>query len=587
MPRSDLHSYPPEGKVFFDRELIKKLVTYLLPYKGYIFFSFIVLIVAKVIEAMIPIYMGQVAQDLLKDSQLFLSFTGSFVSLFCLLFLAYLLESLNVFLRGKVGQRATLKLREEVYRHTQQLPMQFFDKNSVGKLMTRTLHDVDQIHQMLAESFVPLVGNLFLFICIVLGIFYVNWAVGIAVIVILPVMGALINYFRKEQRRCYDQLRLIVSSMNGFIQENLMGIQIIKNFNLEKQERKVFEKMNQDHRDAYLNSISNFSFFISGIEFLQNLTLILAFIILAYWMGTHTGFQAGAFFTFSLYALMIFRPLVDLAERYNVLQAAMAGASRVFSLLEEPVEVSSGEQALQDILSIEFEDVWFSYDQEHPILKGLSFHLKKGESVALVGITGAGKTTIINLLLRLYHIQKGRILINGQEIGSYDLKSLRSCFSMVLQDPILFSGTIAENIAFFEPISRRAIEASAGYVNLQSFIKQLPLGIDHYLGERGLGLSVGEMQLVSLARAVAHQRSVLILDEATANIDTVTEGVIQEALIKILKEKTALVIAHRLSTIRHVNRILVLSEGKVVESGTHEELIQAKGLYEKLYFLQF
>ncbi len=587
MPKIDLQSYPSEGKIFFDWELINKLIAYLIPYKAYILFSFIVLMIAQVIEAIIPIYMGQLSQKLLEDSQLFFNLTDSFSFLFFLLVSSYALESLNIFLRGKVGQRATLKLRAEVYRHIQQLPMLFFDKNSVGKLMTRTLHDVDQIHQMFAESFVPLVGNLFLFICIFLGIFYVNWAVGIAVLMILPLMMALINYFRKEQRSCYDQLRLIISSMNGFVQENLMGIQIIKNFNLENQERKIFEKMNDDYRDVYLTSISNFSFFISGIEFLQNLTLITAFVILAYWMGSHTDFQAGAFFTFSLYALMIFRPLVDLAERYNTLQAAMAGASRIFSLLEEPIERASGHYSLEDIQTVEFEDVWFSYKKGQSILKGLSFSLRKGESIALVGITGVGKTTIISLLLRLYDIQQGKILINGKEIHSYSLSSLRSCFSMVLQDPILFSGTIAENISLFEPMSRKNIEAAAGYVNLQSFIKQLPLKIDHLLGERGLGLSAGEMQLVSLARAVAHQRSMLILDEATANIDTVTEGAIQEALVKILKDKTALVIAHRLSTIRHVNRILVLSDGKIVESGTHDELVRAKGLYEKLYFLQF
>lgn len=578
-----------EEKTLVDWELIKKLMAYLAPYKMYIFVSLIVLVATKAIEASIPILIGQLSQDLLNNVQPFSSYTDNFIVIIALLTVAYMLECLNVWLRGIVGQRATLGLRSSVYDHIQRLPVAFFDKNPVGKLMTRTLHDVDQIHQMLAESFVPLVGNLLLFIGIFAGIFYINWRVAVIVLFIFPFIFWLTNYFRVQQRRCYDQIRQIVAAMNAFVQENLMGILIIRNFNLENQEKKIFEKMNEEHRDAYLKSIQNFSFFIAGIDYFQNITLIFAFVILASYMAPQSGFQAGAFFTFSLYSLMIFRPLVDLAERYNTLQAAMAGASRIFSLLEVPVEKDTFDASLllTDIQTIEFKDVWFSYEENHPILTGLSFTLKKGESIAIVGVTGAGKTTIINLLLRFYEIPKGQIIINGEDIKRYTLESLRSCFSMVLQDPILFSGTIAQNISIFQQVSRKTIEAAVGYVNLSEFIKRLPNGIDHYLGERGLGLSAGEMQLVSLARAVTHNRSMFILDEATANIDTITEKAIQDALGKILKEKTALVIAHRLSTIRNVNRIIVIAEGKVIESGTHEELILRKGLYEKLYFLQF
>lgn len=572
-----------EEKVFVDWQLIKKLSPYISPYKIYIFASLFILVASKAIEAAVPVLIGRLSQDILDREMPLNSYTDKFIVILTLLVLAYLLECVNVWLRGSVGRRATVALRSSVYSHIQQLPISYFDKNPVGKLMTRTLHDVDQIHQMLAESFVPLVGNFLLFIGIFIGIFYVNWQVALILAIFFPFIFWLTNHFRIEQRRCYDKIRQIVSAMNAFVQENLMGILIIRNFSLEKQEKKIFEEMNEAQRDAYLKSIQNFSFFIAGIEFFQNMTLIAAFVILAGYMAPAAGFQAGAFFTFSLYSLMIFRPLIDLAERYNILQAAMAGASRIFSLLSVHTEKNSGTLHLSDIHTIEFKDVWFSYEKDHPVLKGISFAMKKGESIAIVGITGSGKTTVMNLLLRFYEAQKGEIFINGQNIKSYTLDSLRSCFSMVLQDPILFSGTIAENIAFFQPLGRKTIEAAAGYVNLSEFIKNL----DQPLGERGQGLSAGEMQLVSLARAAAFNRSMFILDEATANIDTITEKAIQDALGKILKERTALVIAHRLSTIRNVSRIIVIAEGKVLESGTHDELISKKGLYEKLYFLQF
>jgi len=574
---------------FFDRELLRRLFYYLKPFRWLILAALAILIMTKVIEALVPVLIGYLSQNILNGGQLTEAFFHTlFLDCFIIFFLllvAYILECFNVWIRSYVGQKATLALRCDIFSHVQALPIGFFDKNPIGRLMTRTIHDVDQIHQMFSESLVPLIGNMILFLCIFIGITYVNWKVAVAVLCIFPVVFWVTNRFRIHQRWCYEKIRSIISAMNGFVQEAFMGISIIRGFGLEKQERKIFEEMNEDHCDAYLESIHNFSFFMASIDFFQNLTLITAFVLLAFFIP----FQAGAFFTFSLYSLMIFRPLADLAERYNVLQAAMAGASRVFSILDQPAEAEQkkGKINLQTIDSVVFDDVWFAYEEDNYVLKGLSFTLKKGESLALVGITGAGKTTIISLLLRFYEVTKGQIRINDRDLRDYTLESLRLNFSIVLQDPVLFSGTIAENITLFQPVSRQRVRQAVDYVNLTPLIEHLPEGLDHQIGERGAGLSVGEMQLISLARAVAHGRSLVILDEATANIDTVTEKLIQDALRKILQNKMALVIAHRLSTIRDVARIVVISDGKVAESGTHGELVAAKGLYEKLYRLQF
>lgn len=584
--------YPREtlSSSLFDRQLFTRLLRYLTPYKLLIFLSLVILIFSKVIEASIPILIGYLSQEILNQqiaSELFYStLLKKSGWIFLLLLISYILECFNVWIRSYVGQGATFSLRKEIYAHIQQLPIKFFDQTPIGKLMTRTIHDLDQIHQMLSESFVPLIGSLFLFVCIFFGVAYINWKVAATILMLSPFVILFTNNFRVEQRRCYDELRSIVSALNSFVQENLMGISIIRTFGLEKQEKRIFEDLNEDHCTAYLKSIQNFSFFISGIDFFQNLTLILAFVVLASFSGGE--FQAGAFFAFSLYALMIFRPLSDLAERYNVIQAAMAGASRVFAVLDErPEPVSNAQLELSEIEDVVFEDVWFAYEKDNYVLKGFSLSLKRGESLALVGTTGSGKTTVINLLLRFYEFQKGSIRINGQDIRNYSLGSLRKGFSMVLQDPVLFSGSIKDNISLFQPIPEELVKRAVDYVNLRPLISKLPGGLGYQIGARGLVLSAGEMQLISLARAVTYNRCMIILDEATANIDTTTEKLIQDALSKILQEKTALVIAHRLSTIRDVTRIVVLSQGQVVETGTHEELIGQRGVYEKLYRLQF
>lgn len=592
------HDYPQE-KIYstaMDMDLIKRLWGYLRPYRPWVGFAIFLLIISKVIEAFVPIAIGHVTQKILINANAAASIKESLLStvvLICgiimgLMILSYALDGVNVYIKSRIGQRSLLKLRLEVYEHIQYLPLKYFDKHSVGQLMTRTIHDVDQVNQMLSESVVPLIGSLVLFIAIAIGIVVLDWRIAVAVAIFLPVLYLLTDRFRMHQRKCYERVRAIVSAMNTFVQEHLMGASTIRNFGLERRERDQFEKVNEDYSTAYLETVDNFGFFIASIDFLQSAFLITGFAILAFTMLPGEVFQAGTFFTLSLYALMFFRPLADLAERYNVLQSAMAASERIFHIMDQPGEPQNPDGIpLGEIESIEFKDVWFAYEKDHWILRGISFRIQKGESVALVGMTGEGKTTVVSLLLQFYKYQKGSILINGREVQEYSLPSLRRQFSLVLQDPVIFSGTVLENIGLFQDISRDKAQEVVNHLGMQELVERFPEGLEAHLAERGKTLSLGEMQLISLARAVAANRSVLILDEATANIDAPAEKIIQGALQKILTHKTAIVIAHRLSTIRDVDRVIVVHRGQIVEEGTHAQLLQLKGVYEKLYRLQF
>lgn len=560
-----------------DTQLLKKLWRYVAPYKGWIIFCVILLLVSKVIEASVPIAVGMMSQKIFENNHkdLFFYFELTAVILAAFLLLSYLLDVLNTYIRSWIGQKALYRLRTEVFSHIEHLPMQYHDGASVGKLMTRTIHDVDQINQMFSESLIPILGNILLFISMTLGIFILDWRLGLVLLALFPWIAWITNRFRVVQRQCYDLIRSIVSAMNAFVQEHLLGVFTIRSFGLLDQEKKQFEELNEDYCNGYMASIYNFAFFIAGIDFIQSFALISVFVIL---MQTTEHVQIGHFITFNLYTLMLFRPLADLAERYNALQSAMAASERVFTILHEPVEKQ--DKSTIDMLSvdsIEFKDVWFAYEQEDWILKGISFKIHKGSSLAVVGVTGSGKTTILNILLRFYPFQKGSVLINGKDIREYSLNRLRAFFGVVLQDPVVFSGDLRENISLYDAtLSDQKIQQAIDYLEIpKTFLVQ------------DKNLSAGETQLVSLARAIAHDRSVLILDEATANIDSDTEKVIQHAMHKIMRDKTTLVIAHRLSTIKNATHILVLRGGVAVEEGTHQQLLDANGVYAKLYKLQF
>lgn len=537
--------------------------------------AILLIVLARMIDAIVPLWMGILAQKILTAGGVDEAFIQQGFYLFFLLILGYLFDLIDTFIKSWIGSKAMKRLRTDVYYHIEQLPILEFDKEPVGRLMTRVMNDVDQINQMFSESLVPIVGNLLLFFMILGGMFYLDIRIAFVVLTILPFVLLLTNYFRNVQRKSYDKIRREVSKMNSFVQEHLAGVMVIRHFHLEKQEKAKFEEINESISSEYMKTNENFSLYISGNDFLQSLSLIGAYLVLAF---THP-FDAGTFFSFSLYIMMIFRPLSDLAERYNTLQSAFSASERIFDMMDRTTESFPG-LPIHEIETIEFKNVSFYYREGEWVLKDLSFSVQKGESVALVGQTGSGKTTIISLLLRFYPIQEGEILINGIKHTEYDLKALRQCFGVILQDPVLFSGTVRDNVTLFNPnISDKEVIKALEYVGLPgSFIHQTIL-------ERGKSLSSGEMQLISLARVHCLNGKFLLLDEATANIDPITEKKIQETIDKLLKGRGAIVIAHRLTTVRDSKNILVMSKGQIIEKGSHETLLSQKGVYEKLYRL--
>ncbi len=557
--------------------LFKRLLGYLSPYKYQAAFAIFLIILARGIDAAVPLLTGQLAQKVLQHNSSIETLVKEGLFLFSLLWVGYGFDFLNTWVKSRIGSKALVKMRIEVFNHIERLPISEFDREPVGRLMTRVMNDVDQINQMLSESIVPLFGNLVLFLMILGGMFYLDYRIGILVLALLPIVFLLTDYFRRIQRACYDIIRTEVSRMNSFVQEHLSGVMVIRHFHLEDREYEKFDEINSELSKAYLKTHENFSFYISGNDFLQSLALIGAYFLLS----NQIPFDAGTFFTFSLYVMMIFRPLADLAERYNVLQAAFAASERIFEMLDRPIEKGDGIE-ISDIESIEFKDVWFAFRENEWVLKGFNLKLNKGDTLGVVGKTGSGKTTLMSLILRFYTVERGEILINEIPIKEISLASLRKKFGVVLQDPVLFSGTLRDNLTLYDPrISDKEAIKALEFVGLSKE------DLDRKILERGKSLSSGEMQLISLARVYCHRGKFLLLDEATANIDPVTERKVQEALNNLLRERGALVIAHRLSTLKDVSRIVVMSNGRIVEQGTHEELMALKGMYQKLYLLQF
>jgi ATP-binding cassette subfamily B protein len=487
-----------------------------------------------------------------------------------------------------MGQYIMYDLRKEIFGHLQKLDIQYFDRHPVGRLMTRVTTDVDALNEMFTAGFVAIFGDVFVLLGIVGVLFWMNWRMALVLFSITPLILLVSVWFRRGARLTYRAVRVRIAAINAFLQEHISGMSTVQLFNREEKEREKFDGLNARHRDANIDSIFYYAVFYPVIELIE--TVGIALIV---WYGGGAVIRGtlsiGALIAFFTYAQRFYEPISDLSEKYNILQAAMAASERVFKLLDTDVRIKDdGKGTAGHIESIEFRNVFFAYNEPEWVLKNVSFIVHRGERIALVGHTGAGKTTVTALLLRFYEPQRGEILINGVNIREYTLASLRALFAIVQQDFFLFTGDVAQNISLGDPrIGDEAVREAAVRVQADRFIARLPEQYQSEVRERGAGFSVGEKQLLSFARALAFNPPVLILDEATSSIDTETELLIQEAIRTLMEGRTSIVIAHRLSTIRSADAILVFHHGEIRERGTHEELMHIDGLYRKLYEIQY
>jgi ATP-binding cassette subfamily B multidrug efflux pump len=494
-----------------------------------------------------------------------------------------------------VGQRVMLDLRNELYEKLQRQEVAYFDRNPVGRVMTRLTSDVDSLNELFTSGVIEGLGDIITIFAIIAFMLWMDWRLTLVALVTVPLLFAATLWFRKHARRGYDLVRTKLARINSYLQEHLSGAREVQIFNRERKSYIQFHTINDDHRRAHIETIFYYSVFFPLVDLIGALGVALII-----WYGgwrvmqntpTMEVLSIGALVAFIQYSQRLFQPIRDISDKYNVLQAAMVASQRIFRTLDQPVLVTSPDEPKRAGRArgrIEFEQVWFAYKEGEWVLRDVSFVVEPGQSVAFVGHTGAGKTTITNLLMRFYDVQRGRILLDGVDVREWDLKALRENFAVVLQDVFLFSGTIESNIRLgHEEITDERIAWAAREVHADRFIERLPEGFKSEVRERGAGLSVGQKQLVSFARALAFDPALLILDEATSSIDTETEQLIQQAIERVMRDRTSLVIAHRLSTIQRADRIVVLHHGEVREQGSHQELLAARGLYWRLYKLQY
>jgi len=502
---------------------------------------------------------------------------------------AFVLNYGQVYILHYTGQRIVANIRAEIFAHLQRLPVQFFDRNPVGRLVTRATNDTDTLNELFTNVLVTLFQDIFLLLGILVVMFRVHWPLALVSLAVMPLVILVTVQFRVRAREAYRQVRIKLARINATLAENLAGMRIIQIFNQEERKFREFDAINRDHYQSMLQEVRVFALFRPAVELLSSLALALLI-----WYGggrvVQNTLDFGVLYLFIQYMQTFFRPINDLTEKYNIMQAAMASAERIFLILDTPPEEDPPQPVPLPAVrgEIEFRNVWFAYNDQEWVLKDVSFHVRPGESVALVGATGAGKTSIINLLNRFYDIQKGEILLDGIDIRRVRRRDLRRHIGIVLQDVFLFTGDIESNIALWNPdIGPGQVREAARLVHAEKFIARLPGRFQAPVHERGAGLSAGQRQLLAFARALAYDPAILVLDEATANIDTETEQLIQQALSQLIRGRTTLIIAHRLSTIQHCDKIIVLHKGRIREMGTHQELLKARGLYYRLYQLQY
>ncbi|HZU33032.1 MAG TPA: ABC transporter ATP-binding protein [Candidatus Angelobacter sp.] len=622
------------GKAY-DSRLMKRLLAYLRPYRWQMVAALSSIVLKAGADVMGP-YLVKTAIDkyLASAGPQVHSFFDRFLSssplvgiaqlggiYLSLLLIGFGLDFTQTYLMQWIGQKIMFDLRSQIFRHLQHMHIGFYDKNPVGRLVTRVTSDVDALNEMFTSGVVAIFEDVFVLVFIIAIMLRMKWWLALITFAVLPPIFWATMVFRKSVRDSYRRIRTAIARINSYLQEHVTGMMVLQLFNREKRAYQSFDKVNAQHMDAFKDAILAYALYYPVVEILSSVAI--AMVIYFGGFGVmRNAVTIGVLSAFMQYAQRFFRPIQDLSDKYNILQSAMAASERVFKLIDTPIEIVSPEQPrpAQGKGRIEFDHVWFAYRQLEAdeakdskqlvaeagsnghghaaaalqnedydwILRDVSFTIEPGESVAIVGHTGAGKTTIISLLMRFYDIQKGAIRIDGVDIRSMELKDLRRRFGVVLQDPFLFTGTIENNIRLGSTwITDEQIEAAAENVNVADFIRSLPEGFKSPVLERGSTMSTGQKQLISFARALAHDPKILVLDEATSSVDTETEIRVREALSKMVEGRTSVMIAHRLSTIQRADKIIVMHKGHVREIGSHQQLLAQRGIYWKLYQLQY
>ena len=601
-----LHEPEVLGKAY-DARLMRRLLGYLRPHRRSVGVALAAISTGSVLQLAQP-WLTKIAID---DHIALGEMDGlDRIALAFLLVLAgsFVLEYVQTWTMQMMGQRIMFDLRMEIYRHLQRLDLRFYDRNPVGRLMTRVTSDVDTLNELFASGVVTVFRDVFLLAGIMIVLLWMDWRLALVTFAVLPAIAWVTQWFRMNARESYRRVRIQMARINAFLQENISGMATVQIFRREPRNFAQFEQINRAHRDANVESIFYYATFYPTVEVLG--AVATALII---WYGGGRAVQdtveLGVLVACLQYSQRFFKPISDLSEKFNILQSAMASSERIFGLLDTPVDIISppGSAPLQatsattsEVASrslsatrsgagrIRFEHVWFAYRDDEHVLRDISFEVAPGQRVGVVGATGAGKTTLINLLMRFYDVDRGRITIDGVDIREMRLPELRQRFGLVLQDVYLFSGSVRDNIRLGDAaIDDMDVRAAAGSVHADRFIERLADGMDTEVGERGASLSVGQRQLLSFARALAFAPDVLLLDEATSSVDTDTERLIQDALHVLMAERTTIAIAHRLSTVQDMDHVLVLHKGELREAGTHQQLLARRGLYHKLYQLQY
>ncbi|MCB0730588.1 MAG: ABC transporter ATP-binding protein [Ignavibacteriae bacterium] len=577
-----------KGKAY-DSKLMKRLLGYVKPYKGYVILAILLNILVAGLGPLRPYLTKLAIDDAIANSDYNELLNISLLLVGSLILQAGIQYVLTYYTQ-LMGQKIIYDLRVKLFSHIQKLSLKYFDKTPIGKIVTRVTNDVEALNELFSSGIVMVFSDVFQIVWIFGFMFFMSWELALITLSVLPVLFYATFLFRKKVRDAYRQERKFLSRLNSYMQEHITGINVVQVFSKEKDEYKKFIGINSDYRNSLMRSVYYYATFYPVVEILSSISIALII-----WYGGGSIIQSamtiGVLFAFIQYTEMFFRPIRDLSEKYNIMQTAMAASERIFDVLDDDTIIENPEvpKSIEHYTGkVEFKDVTFAYNSDEYVLKNISFEINPGETVAIVGATGAGKTSIISLLTRFYDIQKGEILVDGINIKELSKDELRKRISVVLQDVFLFSGDIQSNIGLnSEEITYDKIVESAKIVGADRFIQQLPNKYNEEVKEKGATLSVGQKQLISFARALAFNPQILILDEATSSIDTETEILIKQAIEKLLVGRTSIVIAHRLSTIQNADKIIVMHKGEIREIGTHQNLLAKKGIYYKLYQLQY